>query len=174
MKNVISFILTLFIFTSCGSDESESTQLPLFKIQPGTLTKYTLTSTSYNIIFNGAQRTGDIAIIDSISIDDQEYVGIAVSDDPSNESFNMKIYFYRNENDESAEISDKDLTDNDVVIKINQVEYSLTGGSIILNFEYNESDGSYRITSDESGSPELIPGNISFSITEIIAINKGT
>lgn len=157
MKKILYLIIFLMIIMRCNDDKSSSSDEITFKIQPDSLSKFTLSDMSYNITFDGVKE-GEFAIIYNNTVNGTSYVGIAVSDDPSDQNFNMKIYF------EASSIPDsKELNSGGDVIKVaygNSI-YTYDSGDLTLAFN-TQDDINYSISS--SGSA-VLSDSLSNSIT---------
>ena len=96
MKNLyIIFIISLLLSAACSDSSSSGSSNKGFRINPETLTiddKFNSPSVGFEVDFNGT-KTVNYAVVFTGTISGTEYVGIAMSDDPSNENFNVKIYF---------------------------------------------------------------------------------
>ena len=168
MKKVILSLIFVFTLMGCNKSESDSLTTTGFKIQPDSLEKFSKPSEppiSYNINFgdtnNTVEKTGDFAIIYAGVVNDKNYVGIAVSDNPTSDNFNLKIYFEVNQ--ENVIPVSKALTPGTTdVIKVttdNTYIYTYESGDLSLSFIDTdiEIDGNtytiYTITS--SGTANL-------------------
>ncbi|MDY6933784.1 MAG: hypothetical protein SVZ03_06115 [Spirochaetota bacterium] len=162
MKKYLLIIAVVFIILGCGSDDSDSDPVLGFIIKADTLTKYD-SSMSYNISLDSTDYTGSYAVIYNGSIGNTSYVGIALSDDPSNEGFNMKIYFESSSIGESHSINDSNST-----ININDGGTTYTWGSGSLTLSISTEDNS-TYTIGASGSATVNSGE-TLTITNITAV----
>ena len=96
MKNLFPIILiSILLSAACSDSSSSSSSTKGFILNPETLTvddKYNSPDVQFDIDFDGT-KTVNYAVVFTGGISDTDYVGIAMSDNPSSEAFNVKIYF---------------------------------------------------------------------------------
>jgi hypothetical protein len=95
IEDFVKKIFALFIFalmiSACDKSSSSSSDTS-FRIKSGSLTKFASpTGTVYNIDLG--THTGSYAIIFNHTINGTNYVGIACSNNPESETYNLKIYY---------------------------------------------------------------------------------
>jgi hypothetical protein len=94
VRKFFVFFIFVLIISACNKDKDSSSDTS-FRIKSGSLTKFNSpvpgTATSYNI--NSSAHTGSYAIIFNSNINSTNYVGIACSNDPNAETYNLKIYY---------------------------------------------------------------------------------
>lgn len=157
MKKFILFAALAIIAAGCGagSDGDGSTG---FTITPGSVTEFTIKAKSYNVTYSGA-KSGNYAVIFLGTVNDENYVGIAVSSNPdSGTSFNLKMYFRASAIPASYTLQDSVSTDAITVRNEGSNTFSDPAswtGSLTLTF-VNNGDGTYTITG--AGSP-TVDGN---------------
>jgi hypothetical protein len=162
-------------FLYCNQGGGDSKKGSDFIYTPGSTDKITLDGTSYQIA--GSWDANDcssslpdshcFAIIYTGTINENEYVGIAVSDDPDNPTaFNLKIYFSSASIPSSIDLS----TEPTAAVKVtdNSGTYTYSGGSFTLTFTA-QSDNIYRIQS--SGTATL--GIMTLEGLDIYALKVG-
>lgn len=160
----------------CNRESGGSSKASDFIYTPGSTDKLTTGITSHNFTFDGTTYdtcpTGQCyAIIYRGNIDGTSYVGIAMSEDPSDtNAFNLKIYF------PSASIptSPTDLNWDDPNSKIKITDGGTTyefggsngSGTITLSFTYNSSNNTYTIQSSNADAITFSsPGSFSASVS---------
>ncbi len=156
---------------SGGTDSSSD-----FIYTPGSHDKITLDDTSYQI--GNDWDTNDcssvlpdshcFAIIYTGTIDENNYVGIAVSDDPDDPiAFNLKIYFSAASIPASIDLS----TEPTAAIKVtdNSGTYTYSSGSFTLTFT-EQSDTIYRI---QSSGTATLTGSKFLTGLDIYALRVG-
>ena len=93
MKKLCVLIVFASLLSACGGKSGSSSEAN-FKITPNNIEKFE--SPLYlgqTITTNTGAHTINYAIIYSGTINNTNYVGIACSDNPKNETYNFKIYF---------------------------------------------------------------------------------
>lgn len=162
------FIIITGIITACGDSSSSSSSSAGFILQPG-LDKYDLPETSYDVDFIGNE-TGTYAVMFQQEINDINYIGIALTDDPYGTNFNLKIYFEGSSIPESGEISSDSAT---ITIIKDGTRYTEQSVSLTLNFVKNvftnSNDVDYSLYTISTSSDPLIEGN-TLTINSITAL----
>ncbi len=96
VKKIYILLIFAIFLTNCGGGGSGSSGDRDYRITPGSLTTFDspggTVDTEFLVDYGGAS-TGNYSVIFNQTINGTDYVGIAVSDNPAAESFNMKIYF---------------------------------------------------------------------------------
>ena len=168
MKKFILFFLLSLIATGCGAG-GEGDGPTGFKITPGSVTKFTIIPKSYNVSYDGEEKRGDYAVVFLGTVNDENYVGIAVSSNPDNDtSFNLKMYFRGNAIPASYTLKHDVSTDVITVRNEGSAAFSDPAtwtGTLALTFA-NNNDGTYTITG--AGSPTV--GGKTLTVTEITAL----
>ncbi len=161
-------VLFIVLLTGCkkssGGDDAGT-----YIAQPGTLTKYTTNITSNTITYNGTgynctTAAQCYAVLYNANVNGVDYVGVAVSQDPSSTTaFNLKMYFQSSYIPSSITLDGSNCT---FKVSLSGSTYTYSSGSVTLNF-VDQGNGTYRITT-AAGGVTLTGGGL--TITEIIAL----
>jgi hypothetical protein len=176
MKRAIVALLLLPLLY-CNRESGGSKEGGDFIYTPGSRDKITLDGTSYQIgndwdandCSSSLPDSHCFAIIYTGTIDENKYVGIAVSDDPDDPAaFNLKIYFSSASIPSSIDLS----TEPTAAIKVtdNSGTYTYSSGSFTLTFTA-QPDNIYRIQS--SGTASLSGGIRTLTGLDIYALKVG-
>ncbi len=96
MKKIFIISALIILICSCNDSGSSSKKSKGFSFNPETLTsddKYNVPSTANNITFGGSVVPVNYTILFSGTVNSAGYIGIAMSDNPLSQNFNLKIYF---------------------------------------------------------------------------------
>ncbi len=167
MKKFILFAALMIFATGCGAG-GEGDGSTGFTITPGSVTEFTIKAKSYNVSYTGVE-TGNYAVVFLGTVDGENYVGIAVSNNPdSDTSFNLKMHFRANTIPASYTLDSDVPTDVITVRDEGSPTFSDPAtwtGTLALTF-VNNGDGTYTITG--VGSPTV--GGNTLTVSTITAL----
>jgi hypothetical protein len=180
--NRVLCVMIIFLLTLACQKGSGNNIPGAYSIQPDTLTPFNpihscadgiagivdgvhkLCDENFSLSFKSATIPGNYAVLYQATIDGVQKVGIAVSDNPNSEAFNLKIYF------DASDIptNPKNIDDPDLVIKVrdssgNYVKQTSSG--VTISFSKIDKDCTkgciYQITS--SGVIKTSGGDLDIS-----------
>jgi hypothetical protein len=172
--NRIIYVMIVFLLTMACQKGSGDNIPGAYSIQPDSLSPFSsihsgsngsisLCDENFSISFNGA-RTGKYAVIYLATIDGVQKVGMALSDNPNSETFNLKIYFTASAIPTSPKsIDDADL---DIKVKVGSNVYTKQASSGVTISFADQGSGIYKITS--SGTINTSGGSLDISGSYII------
>lgn len=141
----IIFILTI---AACNDSDSGSSDKKGFRLNPETLTvddKYNSPDTSGSVTFDSSAQNFSYSIIYIGQIGGNDQVGLAFSDNPSAETFSLKIYFQGTALSEGTEINKDNST---IKLDDNGTIYAWDSGSlkfdsVLINEITNDNEKKY-------------------------------
>jgi len=92
VKRIIILLIIAFVIPACDKSSHHDSDTSM-RIKPGTLTKFDTPAPTTETNFNTSIGSGGYAIIYTGVINNNNYVGIGMSNNPDAETTNIKIYF---------------------------------------------------------------------------------
>ncbi|MFH0974844.1 MAG: hypothetical protein V1874_03580 [Spirochaetota bacterium] len=134
MKKIFVLFVFALLISACNKSSSDSSDTS-FRMKPNTLTKFDSPVPGTEMNYSTTLGSGNYAIIYNGTINNENYVGISLSNNPDpegTESFNLKIYFQSSTIPSSFALT---TTNCSITYKTGSNTYTvLSGGPLTLNF----------------------------------------